>query len=122
MFVTEQFYDTTSVAVTPMDSGEKKKVLDRLSLKNIEITCPECHTVCNIKSFVHNGLHYYNIYCPSCKLRSSPWYNEMLKNRVFNAWNKGYYHKKRQKAQERLNTQQHYCIECGAPLDIFSKK
>lgn len=123
MFVTEQLYDTTSVAIAPMDVEKKKKFLEVLSLKGVEVICPECHTVCKIESTVYNGLHYYNIYCPSCKLKSSHWYSEMLKGKILNAWNKGYYHKKRQKAQERLNKKRNkYCIECGAPLDVFSKQ
>lgn len=123
MYVTEQLYDTTSVAITPMDAGEKKKFLEGLSLKGVEVTCPGCHTVCKIESTVYNGLHYYNIYCPSCKLKSGHWYSELLKGKILNAWNKGYYHKKRQKAQERLNKKRNkYCIECGAPLDVFSKQ
>lgn len=122
MYVTEQHYDTTSVAIAPMDVEEKKKFLERLSLKGVEFTCPECHAVCTIETTVYNGLHYYNIYCPFCKLKSSLWYNDMIRIKVFNAWNKGYYHKKRQKAQERLNRQNKYCIECGATLDIFSKR
>lgn len=123
MYVTEQLYDTTSVAITPMDAVEKKKFLEGLSLKGVEVTCTECHTVCKIESTVYNGLHYYNIYCPSCKLKSSHWYSELLKGKILNAWNKGYYHKKRQKAQERLNKKRNkYCIECGAPLDVFSKQ
>lgn len=121
MFVTEQLYDTTSVAIAPMDVEKKKKFLEGLSLKGVEVTCLECHTVCKIESTVYNGLHYYNIYCPSCKLKSGHWYSEMLKGKILNAWNKGYYHKKRQKAQERLNKKRNkYCIECGAPLDVFS--
>lgn len=122
MFVTEQLYDTTSVAITPMDAEEKKKFLERLSLKGVEVTCPECHTVCKIESTVYNGLHYYNIFCPFCNLKSGLWYSEMIKVKIFNAWNKGYYHKKHQKAQERLNKKNKYCIECGATLDIFSKR
>lgn len=123
MYVTEQLYDTTSVAITPMDAGEKKKFLEGLSLKGVEVTCPRCHTVCKIESTVYNGLHYYNIFCPSCKLKSGHWYSELLKGKILNAWNKGYYHKKRQKAQERLNKKRNkYCIECGAPLDVFSKQ
>ena len=123
MYVTEQLYDTTSVAIAPMDVEKKKKFLEVLSLKGVEVICPECHTVCKIESTVYNGLHYYNIYCPSCKLKSGHWYNEMLKGKILNAWNKGYYHKKRQKAQERLNKKRNkYCIECGAPLDVFSKQ
>lgn len=123
MFVTEQLYDTTSVAITPMDKDEKKKFLDSLSLKGVEITCPECHTACTIETTVYNGLHYHNIYCPSCKLKSSTWYSTMIMNKVVSAWNKGYYHKKRQKAQEHLNKKRNkYCIECGAPLDVFSKQ
>lgn len=123
MFVTEQLYDTTSVAIAPMDVEKKKKFLEGLSLKGVEVTCLECHTVCKIESTVYNGLHYYNIYCPSCKLKSGHWYSEMLKGKILNAWNKGYYHKKRQKAQERLNKKRNkYCIECGAPLDVFSKQ
>ncbi len=123
MYVTEQLYDTTSVAITPMDAGEKKKFLEGLSLKGVEVTCPGCHTVCKIESTVYNGLHYYNIFCPSCKLKSGHWYSELLKGKILNAWNKGYYHKKRQKAQERLNKKRNkYCIECGAPLDVFSKQ
>ena len=123
MYVTEQLYDTTSVAITPMDAGEKKKFLEGLSLKGVEVTCPGCHMVCKIESTVYNGLHYYNIFCPSCKLKSGHWYSELLKGKILNAWNKGYYHKKRQKAQERLNKKRNkYCIECGAPLDVFSKQ
>lgn len=123
MFVTEQLYDTTSVAIAPMDVEKKKKFLEVLSLKGVEVICPECHTVCKIESTVYNGLHYYNIYCPSCKLKSGHWYSELLKGKILNAWNKGYYHKKRQKAQERLNKKRNkYCIECGAPLDVFSKQ
>lgn len=123
MYVTEQLYDTTSVAITPMDAGEKKKFLEGLSLKGVEVTCPGCHMVCKIESTVYNGLHYYNIFCPSCKLKSGHWYSELLKSKILNAWNKGYYHKKRQKAQERLNKKRNkYCIECGAPLDVFSKQ
>lgn len=123
MFVTEQLYDTTSVAIAPMDVEKKKKFLEGLSLKGVEVICPECHTVCKIESTVYNGLHYYNIYCPSCKLKSGHWYSEMLKGKILNAWNKGYYHKKRQKAQERLNKKRNkYCIECGALLDVFSKQ
>ena len=123
MYVTEQLYDTTSVAITPMDKKEKEKFLDSLSLKGVEINCPECHAACTIETTVYNGLHYYNIYCPSCKLKSSLWYSDMVKVRILNAWNKGYYHKKRQKAQERLNKKRNkYCIECGAPLDVFSKQ
>ena len=123
MYVTEQLYDTTSVAIAPMDVEEKKKFLEGLSLKGVEVTCPECHMVCKIESTVYNGLHYYNIFCPSCKLKSGHWYSEMLKGKILNAWNKGYYHKKRQKAQERLNKKRNkYCIECGAPLDVFSKQ
>ena len=123
MFVTEQLYDTTSVAIAPMDKKEKEKFLDSLSLKGVEVTCPECHAACTIETTVYNGLHYCNIYCPSCKLKSSLWYSEMVKVRILNAWNKGYYHKKRQKAQERLNKKRNkYCIECGAPLDVFSKQ
>lgn len=123
MFVTEQFYDTTNVAITPMDKKEKEKFLDSLSLKGVEVNCPECHAAFTIETTVYNGLHYYNIYCPSCKLKSSLWYSEMVKVRILNAWNKGYYHKKRQKAQERLNKKRNkYCIECGAPLDVFSKQ
>lgn len=123
MFVTEQRYDTTSVAIAPMDKKEKEKFLDSLSLKGVEVKCPECHAACTIETTVYNGLHYCNIYCPSCKLKSSLWYSEMVKARILNAWNKGYYHKKRQKAQERLNKKRNkYCIECGAPLDVFSKQ
>lgn len=123
VFVTEQLYDTTSVAITPMDKEKKKEFLDKLSLKGVEITCPECHAVCTIEVNVYNGLHYHNIYCPTCKLKSSSWYSTMVMNKVVNAWNKGYYHKKRQKAQERLNAPKNrYCIECGAPLDVFSKQ
>ena len=123
MYVTEQLYDTTSVAIAPMDREETQKMLDRLSLKGVEVTCPECHAACTIETTVYNGLHYYNIYCPSCKLKSSLWYSDMIRIKIFNAWNKGYYHKKRQKAQERLNAQKNrYCIECGALLDVFSKK
>lgn len=122
MYVTEQLYDTTSVAIAPMDAVEKKKFLEGLSLKGVEVTCPECRTVCKIESTVYNGLHYYNIFCPLCNLKSGLWYSEMIKVQILNAWNKGYYHKKRQKAQEHSMAQNRYCIECGAPLDVFSKK
>lgn len=122
MFVTEQLYDTTSVAITPMDKDEKKKFLDSLSLKGVEITCPECHAACTIEVTMYNGLHYHNIYCPSCKLKSSPWYSTMIMNKVVSAWNKGYYHKKRQKALERSKVRNKYCLECGTPLDVFSKQ